>query len=95
VVKHGLTVSAVNRFAGFFVEVGMPPGWELFDFAVGVRVWVCRDDPCIEKFCANAVLTMRHRVEAALDPVGILNSAATPIPLFFYAPFPPARPWNK
>jgi hypothetical protein len=75
VVKRGLTVSAVNRFAGFFVEVGVPSGWEPFDSVVGVRVWVCRDDPCIEKFCANAVLTM-HRVEAALDPADVFTMLA-------------------
>lgn len=67
VERHGLAVSPVNRFAGFIVEVGVPPGWEPFDSTVGLRVWVCRDDPCIEKFCANAVLTM-HRVEAPLGP---------------------------
>jgi hypothetical protein len=70
VEKHGLVVSPVDRFAGFFVEVGVPPGWEPFDSAVGVRVWACRDDPCIDVFCANAVLTM-HRVEASLDPADV------------------------
>lgn len=72
VEKQGLVVSPVNRFAGFLVEVGMPSGWEPFEAAVGVRVWVCRDDPCIEKFCANAVLTT-HRVEAALDPAEVFT----------------------
>jgi hypothetical protein len=66
VEKHGLAVSPVNRFASFLVEVGVPPGWEPFDSAPGLRVWACRDDPRIEEFCANAVLTM-HRVEAPLD----------------------------
>nr|WP_231986743.1 hypothetical protein [Mycobacterium sp. 852002-40037_SCH5390672] len=59
-------MSPVDRFAGFVVEVGVPPGWEPFDSAVGARVWACRIDPCIDVFCANAVLTM-HRVEARLD----------------------------
>lgn len=65
--ESGVSVSPVDRFVGFVVEVGVPPGWEPFDSAVGVRVWVCRSDPFIDVFCANAVLTM-HRVEAPLDP---------------------------
>ncbi|BBU23410.1 hypothetical protein [Mycobacterium xenopi] len=70
--KHGLVVSPVNRFAGFLVEVGAPKGWEPFDSAPGVRVWACRDDPCIDVFCANAVLTM-HRVKAPLDPAEVFT----------------------
>lgn len=68
--KHGVAVSPVDRFAGLVVEVGVPQGWEPFDSAVGARVWVCRADPCIDTFGANAVLTM-HRVEAALDPAEV------------------------
>jgi hypothetical protein len=64
--KHGVVVSAVDQFAGFVVQVGVPPGWEPFDSAVGIRVWLCRNDPRIDQFCANAVLTM-HGVEAGLD----------------------------
>jgi hypothetical protein len=67
VQESGVTVSPVDRFAGFVVDVGVPPGWAPFDSAVGARVWICRSDPCIDVFCASAVLTM-HRVEAALDP---------------------------
>ncbi|OBH48211.1 hypothetical protein A5687_15620 [Mycobacterium mantenii] len=67
VQESGVSVSPVDRFVGFVVDVGVPPGWEPFDSAVGARVWVCRNDPCIDVFCANAVLTM-HRVEAPLDP---------------------------
>jgi Probable lipoprotein LpqN len=66
VEKNGVSLSAVDRFAGFVVEVGVPPAWEPFDSAVGLRVWVCRNDPHAEEFCGNAVLTM-HRVEASLD----------------------------
>jgi hypothetical protein len=73
--KHGLAVSPVNQFAGFIVEVGVPPGWEPFDSAVGVRVWACRNDPCIDVFCANAVLTM-HRVETPLDPADVFTMLA-------------------
>lgn len=65
--QRGLAVTPVDRFAGFVVEVGVPPRWEPFDSAAGARVWVWRDDPRIDVFCANAVLTM-HRVEAPLAP---------------------------
>lgn len=64
--RTGITVFAVDQFAGFSVEVGLPPSWELFNSAVGVRVWVCRTDPPTSVFAANAVLTM-HCVKAALD----------------------------
>lgn len=64
--EHGVAVSPVDRFAGLVVRVGVPRGWEPFDSAVGARVWVCRTDPRIDVFGANAVLTM-HRVEAPLD----------------------------
>jgi hypothetical protein len=72
VAKQGLAVSPVNRFAGFLVEVGVPSAWEPFESALGVRVWAWRADPFIEKFCANAVLTM-HRVEAPLDPAEVFT----------------------
>jgi hypothetical protein len=52
VESHGLAVSPVNRFDGFLVEVRVPPGWVPFDSAVGVRVWACRDDPCLKEFRA-------------------------------------------
>lgn len=64
--RYGIVAVPVDRFAGFVVETGVPPGWEPFDSEIGIRVWACRADPCIEKFCANAVLTM-HRTEVALD----------------------------
>lgn len=64
--EAGLSVSPVDRFAGFVVEVGVPRGWEPLDSAAGIRVWAWRNDPCIDVFCANAVLTM-HRVKAALN----------------------------
>jgi hypothetical protein len=70
--KHGLAVFPVDRFDGFIVEVGVPPGWEPFDSAAGLKVWVCRNDPPTEMFCANAVLTM-HRVEAPLDPAEVFT----------------------
>jgi hypothetical protein len=67
VEQHSIAVFPVDRFAGYVVEVGVPQGWEPFDSAAGTLVWVCRTDPRITEFCANAVLTM-HRVETALDP---------------------------
>jgi hypothetical protein len=65
VEKRGVAVFPVDRFAGYVVEVGVPPDWEPVDSARGIGVWVCGDDPRLEQFCANAVLTL-HRVEAAL-----------------------------
>jgi hypothetical protein len=70
-----IAVCSVDLFTGLVVEVGVPPGWEPFDSAVGVRVWVRRTDPRIEAFCANAVLTM-HRVEAVLDAEGVFAMLA-------------------
>jgi hypothetical protein len=67
VERHGITVSPVDRFDGLAVEVGVPPGWEPLDSGVGIGVWVCPTDLCLDEFCANAVLTM-HRVEASLGP---------------------------
>lgn len=66
VQTSGIVVSPVERFVGFVVEVGVPSGWEPFDSAFGARVWACRNDPCINVFGANAVLTM-HKVAAPLD----------------------------
>lgn len=67
VERAGITVSPLDLFPGYVVEVGLPPSWELVNSAIGVRVWIHRTDPHIDKFCANAVLMM-HRVDAALDP---------------------------
>lgn len=64
--QHSLAVFPVDRFAGYVVEVGVPPGWDLFNSVLGMRVWVCSDDPRRDEFCANAVLTM-HRVEGVLE----------------------------
>ncbi len=61
----GLVATPVDRFAEFEVNVGLPQGWNPFESAPGLRVWVCRNDPRIAEFCANAVLTM-HRVDAGL-----------------------------
>lgn len=65
--ESGVVVRPVDVFPGLVVEVGAGSGWESLNSAKGIRVWICRSDPCIEEFCANAVLTM-HRVEAVLDP---------------------------
>lgn len=64
--QNRVAVAPVDRFDGFAVDVDVPPNWEPFDSAVGIGVWVCRSDPRIDRFCANAVLTLHH-VEASLD----------------------------
>lgn len=66
VAMREIAVLPVDEFAGVQVHVQLPPGWETFDAAPGVGVWVCRSDPRADEFCANAVLTM-HRVQAPLD----------------------------
>ncbi|WP_445170159.1 hypothetical protein ACTXG7_13050 [Mycolicibacterium sp. Dal123E01] len=64
--ESGIAVFPVDRCAGCEVRVELPLGWEAFDTAPGVGVWVCRSDPRADEFCANAVLTM-HCVEAVLN----------------------------
>jgi hypothetical protein len=64
--ERNISVSAVDRFAGYSVRVGLPADWWLFDSAPGVRIWVWRGDPRIGVFCSNAVFTM-HRVEEPFD----------------------------
>jgi hypothetical protein len=66
VARNGIAVAPVDRFDGFSVDVGIPPDWEPFDSAVGIGVWVGHSDPRLDRFCANAVLTLHH-VEASLD----------------------------
>lgn len=68
--RNGVAVSAVDRFDGLAVDVGVPPDWDPFDSAPGIGVWVCRDDPRIDQFCPNAVLTLHH-VEAPLDAADV------------------------
>lgn len=68
-------MTSVDRFDGFIVEVGVPRGWYPFDSTTGMRIWVCRTDPRIDVFCANAVLTT-HRVEAKLDAAEVFTMLA-------------------
>lgn len=70
IAGNGVAVSAVDRFDGFAVDVGVPPDWDPFDSAPGIGVWVCRGDPRIGQFCPNAVLTLNH-VEVPLDAAGV------------------------
>lgn len=65
-VRGGLTVTAVDRFAGFVVEVGLPTGWQEFREIPGMQVWCDGSQISSGRFCANAVLTM-HLIEAPLD----------------------------
>lgn len=65
--ESGVGVHPVDVFPGLVLDVGAGSGWESLNSAVGIRVWICRTDPFIDEFCANAVLTM-HRVEAVLHP---------------------------
>lgn len=73
--ENGFAASPVERFDGFVVEVGAASGWNPFDSGLGLRVWVCRNDPLINDFCANAVLTM-HCVDAVLDAREVFSMLA-------------------
>lgn len=64
--QRGITAVPVDRFDGLEVEVEGPHDWEAFEERPGLRIWVWRNDPYAQTFCANAVLTM-HRVPVGLD----------------------------
>ncbi len=68
--RESIAAVPVERFDGFVVEVEGPQDWETVESQPGVWIWAWRDDPYVERFCANAVLTM-HRVSVALDPVEV------------------------
>ena len=73
--EHALVAIPANHFAGFLVEVGVPPGWEPFVAAVGLRVWVRPGEAGDDAFCENAVLTM-HCVEASLNASDVFDMLA-------------------
>ncbi|MEZ0355735.1 LpqN/LpqT family lipoprotein [Mycobacterium sp. ENV421] len=66
VIQQAIEVIPVDQYPDCAVQVALPPGWEPYESAAGLAVWVCRSDPRADEFCPNAVLTM-HRVEAVLD----------------------------
>ena len=68
--QHGMAAIPVDRFDGFEVSVEGPHDWEAVEDQRGLRIWVWRNDPYLNQFCANAVLTM-HRVPDALDPAEV------------------------
>lgn len=69
---NGIDAVPVEEFDGFAVQVVIPPDWELFSSAVGLRVWTSPPEEAVGGFCANAVLTM-HRVGAALNPADVFT----------------------
>ena len=68
--QHGIVAVPVDQFDGFEVNVVGPQDWEVVEDRPGLRIWVWREDPYLNQFCANAVLTM-HRVAAELDPTEV------------------------
>ena len=68
--QHGIVAVRVDRFDGFEVTVEGPHDWGAVEDLPGLRIWVWREDPYLQRFCANAVLTM-HRVAAELDPTEV------------------------
>ncbi len=72
VAERGIPVAPADEFDGYSVTVALPPDWSLFDpqslgELPGKRVWGWPADPFIERFGANAVLSL-SRVGAAPDP---------------------------
>jgi hypothetical protein len=67
---HAITSAAVNDFPGYVVGVGLPAGWAPFDGGPGIKLWAWADDPNVDTFCANIVLTM-HAIPAAIDPAEV------------------------
>lgn len=75
VAERRIVVTPTDEFDGYSVTVGLPPDWELFDPAVlgelpGKLIWGWPADPFIDRFGANAVLSM-SRVRASLDPIEV------------------------
>ncbi|MCV7179926.1 LpqN/LpqT family lipoprotein [Mycolicibacterium sphagni] len=85
VKRHNVSAIPADRFPGFTVKVGLPAGWVLLESAPGIRIWVDVNDPDIERFCTNAVLTM-HRVKASLDASEVfamlVNQQVQSIPVY-------------
>lgn len=73
--QHAIVAVPVDRLDGFDVEVEGPQGWEAVEDRVGMRIWAWRNDPNLQKFCANAVLTT-HRVSAVLGPAEVFAMLA-------------------
>jgi hypothetical protein len=67
---NAITSAAVNHFPGYDVKVGLPAGWAPFDGGPGIKLWAWADDPNIDTFCSNIVLTM-HAIPAAIDPAEV------------------------
>lgn len=72
VAVNGIAVTPADKFEGYAMTVVLPPDWALFDpeklgELPGKRVWGWPADPFIERFGANAVLSL-SRIGAAPDP---------------------------
>ena len=72
VAARGIPVTPADEFDGYSVTVALPPDWALFDPQFlgelpGKRFWGWPADPFIERFGANAVLSL-SRIGAAPDP---------------------------
>ena len=72
VAECGIVVSPADEFDGYAVTVALPPDWALFDpeslgELPGKQIWGWPADPFIERFGANAVLSL-SRIGATPDP---------------------------
>lgn len=70
--QNGIPFVPAEQFDDYLVEVAVPADWEAVQPSSGPRVWVWRNDPFKERFCANAVLTLA-RADAVLDPAGVFE----------------------
>jgi hypothetical protein len=75
VAVHGIVVTPCDDFDGYAVTVGLPPDWAVLDTDIvgelpGKQIWAWPNDPLIERFGANAVLSL-SRVTASLDPAEV------------------------
>ena len=57
VAQQRIEVLGADRFLGYAVDVVLPPDWQPFDAASGVRVWVWSEDPRKTQFGVNTVST--------------------------------------
>ena len=68
--QHHIAMQPAERFAGYATDVLLPPDWEPYGAAPGIRVWLWRDDPRLAQFGANAVLNL-YRVQAPEHPAAL------------------------
>lgn len=68
---HGISLTAVDRYDGYIVQVAVPADWEAVDTSWSTTpVWIWREGCDTEPWRANAVLTLA-RADRALEPAEV------------------------